>query len=309
VRALNELILELSHNCNLACVMCGFGTRRVSAERFMTEETVARVLDAITPPPRVIRLNGRGESTIHPRFIQILRQVRTRYPDAGINLFSHLSFSRAGLIAALIDCGVQLFVSMDSHLPERLEVIRKRSKYKLVVANLDRLAAHTPRPFLVFTLQEENFDDIVPMARFACERSFHLLVNTVRRDQGIEPFARLVRARADYLRSAFGSVMELYRDQPLRCLLPDRVQGLTIATDGTRKTYGGRPRCPVIDRELCVLHDGTVTPCNMFNPYIYGNILQSSLSEILAGERFDWFSKNHKEHPYCANCACLGGSA
>ena len=307
--ALNELILELSYNCDLACVMCGFGAKRVDAGRFMTEETVSRILEAVAPAPRVIRLNGRGESTIHPRFVEILRLVRTRYPDAQINLFSHLSWSRPGLMSALIESGVQLFISMDSHLPERLESIRRRSKYKLIAANIDRLASHTPRPFLIFTLQEENFDDVVPIATFACERNFHLIVNTVRRDKGIEPFAQLVHARADDLKRAFSKVTELYRGRPVTCLLPDRVQGLTITTEGTRATHGGLPRCPVIDRELCVLYDGTVTPCNMFNPYVYGNILKSSLSEIRAGEHFDWFSQNHKGHPYCANCACLGGTA
>lgn len=309
MKQLNELILELSYNCDLACVMCGFGGKRVDRGRFMTEETVARILDAIEPSPRVIRLNGRGESTIHPRFVPILQQVRARCPEAGINLFTHLSWRRPAMMDALIEAGVQLFVSMDSHVPERLHAIRRRSKHKLIVANLDRLAEHTPRPFLIFTLQEENFDDVVPMARFAVERNLHLIVNTIRRDEGIEPFVELVHQRADDLRRAFSQVTELYRDQSVRCLLPDRVQGLAIAEEGTQATHGGLPRCPVIDQELCVLYDGTVTPCNMFNPYVYGNILQSSLDEIVAGERFAWFSENHKSHPYCSNCACLGGTA
>lgn len=306
---LKELILELSYNCDLACVMCGFGGKRVDRERFMTEETVARVLDAIDPSPHVIRLNGRGESTIHPRFVQILHQVRTTCPAARINLFTHLSWRRPPLMDALIDCGVQLFVSMDSPVPETLHAIRKRSKYELIVANLDLLALHALRPFLIFTLQERNFDDVVPMAKFAVERELHLIVNTVRRDEGIEPFVQLVNERADDLRRAFNEVTELYRDQPVKCLLPDQVQGLTIAAQGSEATHGGLPRCPVIDHELCVLHDGTVTPCNMFNPYVYGNILKTSLGEILAGERVEWFSENHKSHPYCRNCACLGGTA
>jgi MoaA/NifB/PqqE/SkfB family radical SAM enzyme len=309
VNALNELILELSYNCDLACTMCGFGGKDVQPGRFMSEETVSRVLDAVDPPPRVIRLNGRGESTIHPKFVEILRQVRSRNPDVQINLFSHLSWSRPGVMAALIECGVQLFISMDSHDPERLAAIRKRSKYEKIVANIDRLASHAPRPFLIFTLQEENFDDVVSMARFALEREVHLLVNTVRRDEGIERFRDLVRARADDLRSAFREVSDLYRGRAVACFLPDRVQGIAIASEGARATYGGRQRCPAIDRELCVLFDGTVTPCNMFNPYAYGNILKSSLAEIRGGERFQWFSDNHKQHPYCANCACLGGTA
>ena len=306
---LNELILELSYNCDLACVMCGFGSKRVDAGRFMSEATVSRILDSIDPPPRVIRLNGRGESTIHPRFVDILRGVRRRFADAQINLFSHLSWKRAGVMRALIACNVQLFISMDSPDPSRLESIRKRSSHALVVANIDRLWAHTPRPFVIFTLQEANFDDVVPIAAFACERNMGLLVNTVRRDEGIEPFAELVRTRTEDLRQSFREVTRLYEGRSVQCFLPDRIQGIAITAEGTVATHGGRQRCPVIDSELCVLFDGTVTPCNMFNPYTYGNILESSLDEIRASERFSWFSRHHKQHPYCANCACLGGTA
>ncbi len=309
MNALNELILELSYNCDLACVMCGFGDKDVEPSRFMAPETVSLILDAINPPPRVIRLNGRGESTIHPRFVEILRQVRSRFPDVQINLFSHLSWSRPGVADALIDCNVQLFISMDSPDPERLAVIRRRSKYAKIVANIERLATHTPRPFIIFTLQEQNFDDVVPIAKFAVERELHLLVNTVRRDEGIEPFQELVRARVDDLRRAFAEVSEIYLGQRVACFLPDSIQGTQITKDGTRPTNGALARCPAIDRELCVLFDGTVTPCNMFNPYAYGNILTSSLDVIRRGERFRWFSENHKEHPYCSNCACLGGTA
>lgn len=309
VDALDELILELSYNCDLDCVMCGFGGKPVERERFMTEETLSRVLDAVGPPPRVIRLNGRGESTLHPHFVAILRDVRHRYPDAQINLFSHLSWSRPGMIEALIECKVQLFVSIDSPDPGRLAMIRRRSRYERVLANIKNLASHSPRPFLIFTLQEENFDDVVPIARFALDHDLHLIVNAVRRDVGIEPFRDLVLARVGDLRASFQEVSALYLGRNLQCILPDRVQGHAINAAGTRATFGGRARCPVIDHEICVLYDGTVTPCNMFNPYVYGNILQAPLTEIRLGQQFRWFSENHKQHPYCSNCACLGGTA
>lgn len=309
VTTVNELILELSHNCDLACVMCGFGGGKVSPEKFMTVETVGRVLEAVHPAPRVVRLNGRGESTIHPRFVEILQLVRGRYPDVQINLFSHLSMTATRVMDALIENDVQMFVSMDSPDPERFAAIRKRGRYSSVVANLDRLRNAARRPFIIFTLQESNFDDVVAMARFCVERRLHFLVNTVRRDEGIEPFQQLVHERRDDLQRYFEEVNVIFSQQGVACYLPDRIQGVQTKSAGTQATYGGRQRCPAIDRELCVLFDGTVTPCNMFNPYVYGNILTESLAEIRAGGRFQWFTENHKSHPYCSNCACLGGTA
>ncbi len=309
VTPLSELILELSYNCDLACIMCGFGGKRVDQGKFMTEATLLRALDAVGVPPRAIRLNGRGEGTLHPRFARMLELVRGRFPTSQINLFSHMSWERPGVMEALMQNAVQLFVSMDSPDPGRLEAIRRRARFEKIVANLDRLRDHRPRPFVIFTLQEENFADVAAMAEFAAGRNLHLLVNTVRRDEGIAPFRDMVAARADELRAAFARAAEAFRGKDVTCHLPDRVQGTILAAESSVQTYGGRERCPAIEQELCVLYDGTVTPCNMFNPYEYGSILQHSLAELRGGERFRWFRDNHKQHPYCSNCACLGGTA
>jgi len=309
VSRLDELIIELSRNCNLACMMCGFGGGPILPEQFMSVEVLEQVLDAMQKPPKTVRLNGRGESTIHPQFVTALRLVRERFPSSGVNLFSHLSSVKRDVMDSLIEHEVQLFISMDSPDPERLTAIRRRSSYTKLVANIDRLADVRSRPFIIFTLQEQNFDDVVPMARFAVGRRLHLLVNAVRRDDGIEPFQRLIRQRAEDLRAAFDAAEALYKGTQLQCILPDQVQGIAVRGPGSRNTYGSRQRCPAIEREICVLHDGTVTPCNMFNPYVYGNILEETLDQIRSGTSYRWFAESHKTHYYCANCACLGGTA
>ncbi|MCB1048444.1 MAG: SPASM domain-containing protein [Calditrichaeota bacterium] len=309
MKPLRELILELSYNCDLACIMCGFGGKRVDKGRFMTETTLLRALDAVGVPPQAIRLNGRGESTLHPQFGLMLQLVRERFPMSQINLFSHMSWDRPSVMDALLWNAVQIFISLDSSDPQRLEAIRHRACFEKIVANLDRLRDYTPRPFVIFTLQEENFGDIAAMAEFAAERNLHLLVNTVRRDEGIEPFRDMVAARADVLRDAFHRAGEVFRGRTVTCHLPDRVQGIIISDQDTVTTYGGMEHCPAIAQELCVLFDGTATPCNMFNPYVYGSVMQQSLTQLYESEAFRWFENNHKQQQYCANCACLGGTA
>jgi len=309
VGRLDELIVELSYNCNLACTMCGFGGGKIDAERFMSLATLEHVIDSVHPEPRVIRLNGRGESTIHPRFVEALRYVRHRLPSSQINLFSHLSGTKSSILDALMECGVQLFISLDSPVPERAEAIRRRSRFDSVMANIERLRDHKPRHFLIFTLQEVNFEDLLPMAEFAASWGLHLLVNAVRRDEGIEPFQALVAKRAGDLRGWFAEIADLYEGLDVDCHLPDQIQGVQLSEADTVRTHGSLDRCPALERELCVLHDGTVTPCNMFNPYVYGNLLEQSLDDIRKGERFLWFRDHHKDHYYCANCACLGGTS
>ena len=64
--------------------------------------------------------------------------------------------------------------------------------------------------------------------------------------------------------------------------------------------------CPALDKELCILYDGTATPCNMFNPYVYGNVFEQSLEEIWKGDARTNFLASHKDYYYCKNCANLG---
>jgi MoaA/NifB/PqqE/SkfB family radical SAM enzyme len=309
MQPLNELIIELSRNCNLACTMCGFGGQATRPEWFMPLEDLARVLDAVQPTPAVIRLNGRGESTIHPHFVQALQLVRSEAPGARINLFSNMAAVKPEALRALMDCDAQLFVSVDSPDPARARAIRRGSDLHRVAANIERLASHDPRPFVIFTLQEANFEDVLPMAHWALERRLQLLVNVLRRDEGIEPFRAMVSQRAAELRDWFRTVAALYADTGLACLLPDRVQGVDMGGAGTAATHGGMDRCPALDRELCVLHDGTVTPCNMFEPTALGNLFTQSLDELREGPAAARFRATHHRNPYCADCACLGGTA
>ena len=63
---LEELLIELSQNCNLDCIMCGFGKRNNSRDKFMSFEDFVEIYDKLGDKADKIRLNGRGESTIHP---------------------------------------------------------------------------------------------------------------------------------------------------------------------------------------------------------------------------------------------------
>lgn len=307
MQQLKELILELSHNCNLACVMCGFGGQPVSRERFMSQDMLNRILSQVPSAPQAIRLNGRGESTIHPEFVAMADRVHAAFPDAVLNLFTNLSISRPAVIDTLLRHDMQLFVSLDSTDAAELEAIRRGCLQSVILANLDRLAGLDRRPFIVFTMQEANLHRIGEMARFARARSFHLLLNTIRRDEGIKPFVELVASRAEALRDTFAAIRALYEGSGLACLLPDQIHGIAMA-NGTVPTCGSRAACPALEQEICILANGDVTPCNMFNPFVFGNVGTTPLAEILAGSERASFRVRYKEHYYCANCACMGGT-
>ena len=109
-----EVIIEMSHNCNLSCQMCGFGFKHnpVKREKYISDDTFKRFVDILAPTTKILRLNGRGESTIHPHFTELLEWTHNKYPNLCINLFTNASFKNEMLIASLIKSNVQIFISL-----------------------------------------------------------------------------------------------------------------------------------------------------------------------------------------------------
>ena len=305
-----EVMLEMSHNCNISCQMCGFGFRYnpVSKEKFMPAENYRRYVDMFAGKTSVLRLNGRGESTIHPNFKELLEWTHAKYPALQLSLFTNASFNDPALIAELIACNVLIFVSFDSTKKDSLEKIRFGCRYEQVLDNIDQLKVHQTRPFIICTLQMDNIEEIEALGRFAFEKNCSIIYNSVRSDDEstIADYHDYVRTHLENVAAAFNRIAELYAGSGLQCLIPDQIGGIAINSKGNTTTHGSMGHCPAIDNELCILYDGNVTPCNMFNPYVYGNLSKSTLDEILSSVKYTNFKTLYKVHYSCKNCANLG---
>ena len=71
----------------------------------------------------------------------------------------------------------------------------------------------------------------------------------------------------------FEKVTELYSNSTLQCLYPDQLAGIELKLAKPTLTHGTMQFCPALDKELCIFYDGTTTPCNMFNPYVYLSLI------------------------------------
>lgn len=304
----DEIIVELSYNCNLSCTMCGFGnkTNPYSKKKFLSFENFKNIIHQIGGIAKTIRLNGRGESTIHPNFVEILNFTKKHYPKLNINLFSNFSFKNDKVLDSLKDNGVQLFISMDSSDPIELAEIRKGANFQHIENNIRYLSGIANRPFIIFTIQEANIHRIFDIARYAYNNKCQILYNTIRRDEGIESFVEVVKDKMDFISSQFDMVREMYLGSSLQCLYPDQLAGINLNAKKTTQTHGTMLSCPALRKELCIYYDGSISPCNMFNPYRYGNIFRQSLDEILNSPERVEFMASHKFHYYCKNCANLG---
>ncbi len=304
----DEVIIELSYNCNLSCIMCGFGkdANPYDKSKFMSLDRYKVILDQVGARTKTIRLNGRGESTIHPDFQRILAHTKELHPDVSINLFSNMSFKNQAIIDAMLDNNVQLFISLDSPMATELAAIRKGAKFHYIEHNIKQLDASPTRPFIIFTIQEANLHRLFDIAEFAFNNNCHILFNTIRRDSGIETFIEAVEKNYQSVLSQLKEANALYAESILQCLVPDQLAGVELkGLSRPIQTHGSMSVCTALDRELCVLYDGTVTPCNMFNPYVYGNIIKQPLEKIWSGKKRMKFLESHKTHYYCQYCANL----
>jgi MoaA/NifB/PqqE/SkfB family radical SAM enzyme len=288
--------------------MCGFGreVNPYSKSKFLTFYNYKSILHQIGDKTKTIRLNGRGESTIHHDFVDILNYTKEQYPNVNINLFSNFSFNNKRILGSLITNRVQLFISMDSSEPEELTAIRKDAIFQYIEENIKKLNQLPTRPFIIFTIQETNIHRIYDIAKFAYENNCQILYNTIRRNEGIETFVALVNQRTQNISEQFYKVTELYANSTLQCLYPDQLAGIQLKVIKSTQTHGTMQSCPALNKELCIFYDGTITPCNMFNPYVYGNIFKQSLNEIWNSPDRLEFLISHKNHYYCQNCANLG---
>lgn len=297
---LKEILIEISQNCNLSCIMCGFGKENNNNQKFMSFDNFIKIFDKIKDNTQSVRLNGRGESTIHIDFIPIFDYVfNAKIP---IQLFSNLSFNNESIIECFLKANPQLFISIDSPHKYKLENIRRGAKFDKITANLEKLKSLSKRPYIVFTIQESNWNDIEDIADFALTYQCNIIYNVVRRDSNMNEFRQIILDNREFIKKSFDNVKNNFIGN-LKALIPNQISGINFY-DYTL-SCGTKAQCPNIQNELCIQYDGSVTPCNMFNPYELGNILNQTLDEILYGEKMEKFKKNYKQMLYCKNCACL----
>ncbi|MDR3129358.1 MAG: SPASM domain-containing protein [Tannerellaceae bacterium] len=287
--------------------MCGFGkdSNPFNKNKFLYFENYKEILCQINDKTETIRLNGRGESTIHPDFIGVLNYTKRNFPQLNINLFSNFSFNNKNIIDALIVNCVQLFISIDSPYMKELSTIRKGANFQYLENNIKQVEELQNRPFVVFTIQERNIHRIYEIAQFAFENHCQILYNTIRRNKGIEIFVDAVRRNYQSILEQFEQGEKLYANSGLQYLYPDQLAGIKLRIKKFTQTHGTMKQCPALDKELCILYDGTIIPCNMFNPYVYGNIFCQSLNEIWESKKRKMFLRSHKYCCYCRNCANL----
>jgi len=302
-----KLVIEISAKCNLNCIMCGFNARSNFKGGFISEDIIDRVLleKSFFKNLKEIRLNGRGESTLHPKFVNIINRLKKKYDKQSFTIFTNLMFPNNLILDEILKNKMYLFISIDGPTKNIYEKIRTGANYKKLIERMEVLQNYKNK-FIVSTIQIANLNYLYDLSKFAWKYGANIIFNVFRTDDKIirEQFKSLILKNYDRIINDFIRMKNDFSD--INILIPDQICGIPIPNHvNTAISCGHTKKCPNAFNEIMIAYDGNVYPCNMFNPFNLGNVLENPLEKIWNGFENRTFLKIYKNLEYCKNCSFL----
>ncbi len=217
----SRLFVELTTKCNLSCGMCvkqnGDGG---IAEGSMSAETFAGLTPAF-PHLDALILNGIGESLIHPRLEEFIRQARKLLPaKASVGFQTNGMLLNDSRAVALVNAGLDLIcLSLDAASSDRFRSIRTGGEMSVVESAFSSLKkAKTPnagrnlKVGIEFVVMKSNLRELPAALRWAARQgaTFALVTQLL-------PYQRGMSSQAAYDTNTAGaiSIYKRWKDRAL----------------------------------------------------------------------------------------------
>lgn len=299
-----KIMVELANTCNLDCVMCGVGAHGFDPSRVLPLPFFEHLAETVLRRTKTVRLNGLGESTIIPDFLRYLDVAA----ETGTNLeiVTNLSAPDPAIWNRFLDLDAMLFISCDAVDRGDLSRIRRGLDVEQFLANVRYLATRSKdlgrdplKTQVIMTLLGSNFRQLPAIVRFAARwRLGGVVANMVKDGKG-----SWKTRQYDEILDAFRTANREAKRLGVVLTLPDQIEGRPVAEDFvTESNYRG---CPTYLEEAFIRYNGDVCPCNMMNPYVYGNLKRDTMEGVIRGPPsllFDVLMESMAKHPYCVNC-------
>lgn len=137
------VILDITNVCNLECSHCPHKSiKKLPGYKptFMQWNTYKKIIKELSENNILLfRFASDGESLLHPRFIEMVRYAKKNkiFP---INLTTNGLLLDEKMTAALLKTQIDVIdVSLDAYTKEKYEIVRKKSDYHKVMANVHNL--------------------------------------------------------------------------------------------------------------------------------------------------------------------------
>ncbi|MDO8607020.1 MAG: radical SAM protein [Phaeospirillum sp.] len=159
-----EVVVELTNHCNLACIMCPHGAMQRD-KGFMDFDLFKSIIDQIKGRAELVYLYGTGESLLHKSFAEYIDYAAA----AGLTTMlstNGIPMTEANAVKLLQSRLDYLVIALDGGTRETYESIRIKGKFDLLLANIRTLLAKrrelgsTVRVQLQMIVMEENAHEI-----------------------------------------------------------------------------------------------------------------------------------------------------
>ncbi len=295
-----KAIIELINSCNLDCPMCRVGQFGVNFDRIMPFADFQKVISQINGL-QTVRLNGLGESTLVPELEKYLDYLFAQ--KIKVELITNGS-GKVEIYKKILDNGGSVIISWDAAEPQLFEKLRRPAKWEIFVNKIKDLTNaagdRAENIALLFTLQKENIRQLPLLVPQSSDwRIRKIIVNAVKDNGCGKQGAEIQEMISNIFRQAGEEALK----HGIKLFLPAQVWGNKIQCENSYRTNS--EGCKIPWKEVVIRWNGDVQPCNMFNPYVYGNIHLNSFDNIwnnLFADLFREMSNIAKKHPYCNDC-------
>lgn len=254
-----EIDLELSSVCNLNCPFCYTITddfKKSVSKKFMDVEVAKKVIDEIGNKSVALRLSFRGESTLHPSFIEIIKYAK----EKGLKEVSFLTNGSTltdDYFEEMLKAGVDWITISFDGLNEQYEYNRKPLKFREMYERLHSIK----------NIKQKN-STVKPVIKLQT-------VWPAVQDNPSEYYNKLSPV-CDFI--AFNPIIDYSK------------------SSSTENNYVDKFACPMMYQRIFITSDGNAVPCcnDILGEYVLGNIYKDSIHDIWHGEKLNKLRNIHK---------------
>jgi len=270
--------LEPTNACNLRCIMCPNGTDYNALKRGMMEwDLFENLISQISKFAYDVNLFHRGESLLHPRFVEMVRVTA----EAGLRprLHTNATILDKNYSKELIDAGLDFIsFSFDGYEKETYERVRVGANFDQVLSNILKFLEvkkerGSGKPYTVIEVMEV-----------------------------LKGSEEEIKRKREKFRSLFNGL-------PLDKFIVRRIHNWAGLYNINRKGKLNYVPCTFPYYSMTIFYDGKVPACpqDFFGEIIIGDATEKSLLEIWNSEnmkklRLSFAREKNEKHPRCQKC-------
>jgi len=273
----------ITYHCNCRCPFCDIWHSKPYSNTTNTRvnDVKQNLIQAKKLGVKFVDFTG-GEPLLHPKINILLKIAKELGFRTSITTNCLLYPQKAETIKGLVDF---LHFSLDSLNKIQHDDLRGKNVFDKVMHSIDTARTLGESPDLLYTVTDQNVEQIIPLSEFAKRLGLILIVNPV-----------FLNGNSHTI--SFKNLKLLEKYQFKHYVYINRAFHRLRKNGGNRKK---NPRCRVVSSTLVISPDNyLLLPCFHFNNKKI--VIKNSLLKIYNSQKFKEYKHKQGRFDFCANC-------